>query len=169
MNSETVLSDRWLSSKAKVLIGGLLCGMSSELVYMRGNILLYLMAALICGQLLAVTLRWLKKVNSRAFYRLIVFALTAIAMSLPSLARADDSFSSLNIALGQGLGVIMLFAVPTGVVMIIRGIMMDRHDGAWKWEILKGLALAGAPTIINMIFNFFLGNTFKAVAPSFTD
>jgi hypothetical protein len=115
----------------------------------------------------ATGLKWLKNVESRRFYRLLTLAITLLCMGTQSVAEAQQvNMSTLETYLSEGLGMIMLFAVPTGVVMIIRGIMMDRHDGAWKWEILKGLCLAGAPTIIDVLYTIFgLGQ--GGLTPSF--
>jgi hypothetical protein len=109
----------------------------------------------LCGGL-AAGLTWLKNVDSRKFYRRLTLAVTLVCVSSQSTAMAQmGTPGNLVNALNGALGLLMLLAIPTGIVMIIRGIMMDRHDGAWKWEILKGIALAAAPVIMNVIFNAF--------------
>jgi hypothetical protein len=142
----------WLSARA-------IFGMEAS-CYVAGFVAL--------GGVLVAGLKWLKNVESRKFYRRLTLAVTLVGVSSQSTAVAQSTMGTpgnlLN-ALNGSLGLLMLLAMPTGIVMIIRGIMMDRHDGAWKWEILKGIALAAAPVIMNVIFNAFGFN--ETLLPAF--
>jgi hypothetical protein len=141
----------WLSAWA-------ICGIEAS-CYVAGFVAL--------GGVLVAGLKWLKNVESRNFYRRLTLAMTLVCVSSESTAMAQmGTPGNLVTALDGALGLLMLLAMPTGIVMIIRGIMMDRHDGAWKLEILKGIALAAAPVIMNVIFNAFGFN--QQLLPVFT-
>lgn len=128
----------------------------------------------ICVFGMAMALRCIETVEIRAFRRWLILAATGLALGGPTSAMAQDIPNGVNQAgglqaiqekLAQGLGLIMLITIPVGVVMIIRGVIMDKANGEWKWEILKGLVLAGAPMIMNTAFGIFLNQA--GIAPTF--
>jgi hypothetical protein len=65
------------------------------------------------------------------------------------------NMQSLQAAIGRGLAIGVVFSAIYMIFMVWRGIMMDRHDGAWKFEIAKGIAVFAAVGIANILFNVF--------------
>jgi hypothetical protein len=56
---------------------------------------------------------------------------------------------------------LILFGAAFGVYVILRGVSMDRSNGEWKGEVLKGIAIFFAVPVINVIFNIVYGHTFQ--------
>lgn len=114
-------------------------------------------AALVAFLGAVASLHWLARVEVRRLYRLLSRAALLVMAGLPSVASAAGA--TVLAGLQQGLGLIMLIAVPTGVIMIIKAVLQHQSgDSTWKMEILKGLIMMGAPVIINALFNLFMGN-----------
>ena len=108
-----------------------------------------------------VVARYLRAVETRAFRkRLITLGALGASMS-PAVAMAQvNDMAGLKQALGRGLGMLMWFALFAGCAMMLRGVMMDRSNGEWKWEILKGFFVAAVPTIMNVVFQFFFSGQY---------
>ena len=114
------------------------------------------------------SLHWLARVETRRLHRLLSRAALLVMAGLPSIAMAAGG-TTVMAGLQQGLGLIMLIAVPTGVIMIIKAVLQHQSgDSTWKMEILKGLIMMGAPVIINALFTLFLGgNGVQVTIPNF--
>jgi hypothetical protein len=117
-------------------------------------------AALVAFLGTVASLHWLARVEIRRLHRLLSRAALLMIAGLPYIARAAGGGGTTVLAgLQQGLGLIMLIAVPTGVIMIIKAVLQHQSgDSTWKMEILKGLIMMGAPVIINALFNLFFNN-----------
>ena len=115
------------------------------------------------------SLHWLARVETRRLHRLLSRAAVLVLAGLPSIASAAGGGTTVMAGLQQGLGLIMLIAVPTGVIMIIKAVLQHQSgDSTWKMEILKGLIMMGAPVIINALFTLFLGgNGVQVTIPGF--
>lgn len=125
--------------------------------------------AALAGFLVTVaSLHWLARVETRRLHRLLSRAAVLVLAGLPSIASAAGG-ATVTAGLQQGLGLIMLIAVPTGVIMIIKAVLQHQSgDSTWKMEILKGLIMMGAPVIINALFTLFLGgNGVQVTIPGF--
>ena len=114
------------------------------------------------------SLHWLARVETRRLHRLLSRAALLEMAGLPSIAMAAGG-TTVMAGLQQGLGLIMLIAVPTGVIMIIKAVLQHQSgDSTWKMEILKGLIMMGAPVIINALFTLFMGsNGVQVTIPNF--
>ena len=114
------------------------------------------------------SLHWLARVETRRLHRLLSRAALLVMAGLPSIAMAAGG-TTVMAGLQQGLGLIMLIAVPTGVIMIIKAVLQHQSgDSTWKMEILKGLIMMGAPVIINALFTLFMGsNGVQVTIPNF--
>jgi hypothetical protein len=117
----------------------------------------WLPAALVGFLGTVVALRWLAGIETRALRRFYVRAVLIVTAGSPVAAMAAGA-GNLTTGLQQGLGLIMLIAVPTGVIMIIKAVLQHQSgDSTWKMEILKGLIMMGAPVIINGLFQLLVG------------
>ena len=133
---------------------------------------MYWVPAALVGRLgAAAGLHWLARVEIRRLHRLLSRAVLLVMAGLPSIASAQGAAGGTTVMAGlqQGLGLIMLIAVPTGVIMIIKAVLQHQSgDSTWKMEILKGLIMMGAPVIINALFTLFLGgNGVQVTIPNF--
>jgi hypothetical protein len=72
---------------------------------------------------------------------------------------------TLLLALGTGLGIAMLVGALICVALVWRGLTMDRSNGEWKMEIVKGFLFLAAPAIVNALFYMLYGQSIK---PTFT-
>jgi hypothetical protein len=60
----------------------------------------------------------------------------------------------------RALGPLIIFGAVFGVVIILKGISMDRSSGEWKSEILKGISIFFAVPVVNVIFNLVYNQSF---------
>ncbi len=98
--------------------------------------------------------------SGRALAKWAAVGMAYLLSELPAAAAGaagQGGIAALRTQLAQGQGLIMLIVIPVGIVMIIRGIIMDKSNGEWKWELIKGLGLVASPLIMNTAFSFFMG------------
>jgi hypothetical protein len=74
------------------------------------------------------------------------------------------SGSTLLTALGTGLGIAILVGGLICVGLVWRGLTMDRSNGEWKMEILKGFLFLVTPAIVTAMFYKLYG---QALVPTF--
>lgn len=152
-------------SNTKLISAGVAVSCLSCVIFFGNDVFYCMVSGFLCATLVVTGLNWLKNVDTRRFHRLLTLTglLLIVSTRHTAMAQALD-MAGLKTALSNGLGMIMWFGILAGVIMIIRGILMDRSNGDWKWEILKGCALAGAPTIINVLYTIFQiqGGTLQA-------
>jgi hypothetical protein len=79
---------------------------------------------------------------------------TAVNQAL-FLAQSITDITGLKTAVGRGLAIGVVFSFVYFVFKLWSGLTMDRHDGQWKQEIAKGIAVFGGVTIANILFSIF--------------
>jgi hypothetical protein len=88
---------------------------------------------------------------------------------VPILAQSSGlnvtSSSALLLAIGAGLGVAILVGALVCVGLVWRGLTMDRSNGEWKMEILKGFLFLATPAIVGLMFYKLYG---QQLVPSFS-
>lgn len=87
---------------------------------------------------------------------------------MPILAQSSglnvQNSSGLLTAIGTGLGVAILVGSLICVGLVWRGLTMDRSNGEWKMEILKGFLFLVTPAIVGLMFYKLYG---QSLVPSF--
>jgi hypothetical protein len=86
--------------------------------------------------------------------------------NLPSLSAvlADiTSMSDLITIVGFIVGVALVIAYPYAVITIISSLLADKHDGTWKFGLIRGGAIFVAAGIVTIIMVKALGQTVKPI------
>jgi succinate-acetate transporter protein len=92
-----------------------------------------------------------------------LIGINALNFTTPILAVAD-----LKQSFGKGLGIVMMMAFIFGLIKIITGaIAISNGNPEGKSAILGGLMIAGAPTIMFVLFRIF-GIESGALTPNFS-
>ena len=90
-------------------------------------------------------------------------------MTLPTLSSlsavlADiTSMSDLITIVGFVTGVSLIIAYPYAVITIVSALIGDKHDGTWKYGLIRGCAIFLAAGIVTVIMAKILGQTVKPV------
>jgi hypothetical protein len=88
-------------------------------------------------------------------FPLVTTIVSVIVLVLQYLADSESGAQSkiflyLKTVLRNGAGIILIPALVAGLVIVVRGLMMERCSCQWKWEIAKGLALIALPAILGL-------------------
>jgi hypothetical protein len=87
---------------------------------------------------------------------------------MPILAQSSGlnvtNSSTLLTAIGTGLGVAILVGALICIGLVWRGLTMDRSNGEWKMEILKGFLFLLVPAIVAAMLYKLYG---QQLVPSF--
>lgn len=83
---------------------------------------------------------------------------------LPPLPLADiTQMSDLITIVGFIVGVCLIVAYAYAVVTIISALIGDKHDGTWKFGLIRGGAIFLAAGVVTIIMAKALGQTVKPV------
>lgn len=84
-----------------------------------------------------------------------------------SMLAAITTFDGLKSAMGNVIGLLMLFCFLVAIVIFIAGILQKDNDPAAAARAMKTAAwLAAAPVVVTILFAIF-GNSGASVAPNF--
>jgi hypothetical protein len=86
--------------------------------------------------------------------------------TLPSLSAvlADiTQMSDLITIVGFIAGVALIIAYPYAVITIISALIGDKHDGTWKYGLIRGGAIFVAAGVVTIIMVKALGQTVKPI------
>jgi hypothetical protein len=67
-------------------------------------------------------------------------------------------------AIGTGLGIAILVGSLICVALVWRGLTMDRSNGEWKMEIVKGFLFLATPAVVGVMFYKLYG---QSLVPTF--
>ena len=87
-------------------------------------------------------------------------------LTLPPFSAVLADITSMNdliLIVGFIVGVALIIAYPYAVITIISALIGDKHDGTWKFGLIRGGAIFVAAGVVTIIMFKALGQTVKPI------
>jgi hypothetical protein len=81
------------------------------------------------------------------------------------LAQAVTTMQTLEVAVGHGIGILVVISYAYAVILIIQSLIAERGDGSWKYALARGIALFAATGIVQILATIFFPGL--VITPSF--
>ena len=101
--------------------------------------------------------------SSKASAFLVVTTIVSVIVVVLQYSAASESGAQskillyLKTVLRNGAGTILIPALVAGLIIVVRGLTMERCSCQWKWEIAKGLGLIALPAILGLFCGVLFG------------